>query len=47
MPESKNPSKLSIVLIFLFSALFLSRSLGAQSEPTREPEGLQEQINEL
>jgi len=46
MPKSKNPSKLPIVLIFL-SSLFLSGSLNAQSEPTRESKGLQEQINEL
>src|SRR5574341_934775 len=48
MPKSKIPSKLLIVLIFLFSSLFLSRSLGAQSDPISEGlKGLQKQIEDL
>ncbi len=48
MPKSENSSKVPIVLIFLFSALFFNTSLSAQSEGIRErPKGLQEQINEL
>lgn len=49
MPKPKNTHRLLISLIFfLYSGLFLDRSLHAQSEPIREePKGLQEQIDEL
>lgn len=48
MPKSKNSSKLLIFIVFLFSAVFLSKFLSAQSGPTREElKGLQKQVDDL